>query len=173
MILNPSGVICGSLQPIVKSHFQLSFSSPAGSWSSSDNAEILSFPDVMNSVEAQDYIPFNSQIPYASRKSKSTGNLKFRFFDGTSGMSFWQKWFKLVYNADEDKVGILPDYCGRGEVTIYKPNGTACSNMSTWGKIIIDNCWPSALGTESLDMQSDEPFGYSITLQMMDIDFQM
>lgn len=171
MILNPFGMVCASLQPIIKSHFDVSFTSPSGRWRATDNVEILSIPELRQSVGVESYTPFNSRIPYASFKEGSQGELKFRFFDGTSGFSFWKGWFNKVYSSSGDAVGVLSEYVGNGQVSIYRPVGTGCAGMSLWGTISMENCWPSSISIESLDMNSDEPLGYSVTLQMTDVSF--
>lgn len=171
-ILNPFGLVCMSAQPIQKAHFQLTFNSPGGSFSENNNLEILSFPALKQLVEVRDFVPFNSQIPYAGTKQKVMGDASFRFFDTTSGYKFWMEWFKKVYDPDSDTVGILTDYLGNGEVKIFKPNGDAESDMAEWGTLSLKDCWPSALGVDALDMSSDDQLGYTVTLQMTDVVFE-
>jgi hypothetical protein len=160
-------------QPIQKAYFQLSFNSPSGSFEEKNNLEILGFPALRQVVSANDFVPFNSQIPYAGIKQKVAGDATFRFFDNLNGYKFWNEWFKKVYDADEDKVGIITDYLGNGEVTIYKPSGDAESDVSAWGKIKITDCWPSGIGVDGLDMSSDDQLGYTVTLQMADATFEL
>lgn len=172
-IKNPSGTVCMSSTPIQRAHFQLSFQSPSGSFGDSENLEILTFPSLSQIIEARDFVAFNSQIPYAGIKQKIVETAKFRFFDNTKGISFWTDWFKKVYDLESDKVGIISEYAGTGEVTIFKAAGSAEDDMTEWGKIKITDCWPSSVGADELDMSSDEPLSYSVTLQITDAVFEL
>jgi hypothetical protein len=173
-LINPMGVVCASTQPILKHMYDVTFSSPGGTFSGMNNLEDLRISGLKQTMGIINYTPFNSTWPIAGIKEPVRDAVcTFRFLDGTKGFDFWKAWFRRVYDPETDRVGLFPEYRGDGTINIYKA-GSSKAQPSQWGTIRLKDCWPMSIGPDELDMSSDgEIFTYTVTLQALDTEMEI
>lgn len=150
-LTSPYGQIAPQLEPVRRSHFDVRFYGPAGAMPQEGTLALRSALPAAAAMEASPHTGRNSQIPIPGIKSSGgPATLVFRIFGGTSLLSWWNGWYKLVYDPDTDRVGLFEEVAGRGEVTLYLPTGQPAGV-----KAILKDCWPTSIRIGQLDV--DDP----------------
>ena len=165
-LVSPYNIIASSLEPARKSHFSVDFQSPLGSMPEIGRYSLRSIPPPPAQLRADPATVFNSQlyVPGVKAPAGDIVLLHILYLDDTI-LNWWKDWFKLLYDPETDRVGLLNEVVGQGSITIHYPTGTK-SDM----KIELHDCFPGSVKLAHLDVESaGEPATFEVTLYVTDV----
>lgn len=161
---SPHGVILSGktqgYEPALTHRFVLRFTrapNGAGTWSEAMGYAVRSFSPGKKIIEIAQYQLQNRTIQYPlKRAALPSANLDLIIYGGKSNgaYDFFWKWFKLVYNDEEDSVGLLGNVANSigGTAEIDLVGGPNADVIAT---VTLDDLWPNTFGTIDLNRRDE------------------
>lgn len=165
-LLSPYQNIAHRLEPIRRNTFSVSFDGPNGLLPEDARFALQSINPPAAVMRAETIAAFNSQLFVPGIKSPAGEvALSCIFFYGHGIFEWWMDWFKIVYDPETDRVGLLNEVVGQGAITLHTPDGER-----TRQQIYLRDCWPGSVQMSSLDMNSNgEPAQFEVRLNVTDV----
>lgn len=172
MILNtPNGVLTSSLEPIRKSHYTFSFTSPQGEIFSSakDHMHVAGGSGFEDSLTTEKFSMGNWDMEIPVQKSTIQVSVNCRFFTSKDVYKKWVEWRKKVWDDYRYQPGLFIDYVGSGKLYLY-PTSSGSSTPTPPSahayKFELIDCYPLTVKLDDVDSEDEGTtvMGYTVIL---------